>query len=59
MTPSLRTESFKTRTEIDPLPNDPELGFEPRITEPESVVMPLHYSGALGRGNYKSKGSNC
>ena len=24
---------------------DPELGFEPRKTGPEPVVMPLHYSG--------------
>ena len=24
-----------------------ELGFEPRLTDPESVVLPLHYSPVL------------
>lgn len=26
-----------------------ELGFEPRLTEPKSVVLPLHYSRKPGR----------
>ena len=25
----------------------PELGFEPRMTESKSVVLPLHYSGVI------------
>ena len=38
----LQIESCKTREQAG------ELGFEPRLTDPESVVLPLHYSPKTG-----------
>jgi hypothetical protein len=29
-----------------------ELGFEPRLTDPESVVLPLHYSPSTAISEY-------
>ena len=35
----------------------PGLGFEPRLSDSESLVLPLHYPGIVGPVNTKLRGT--